>query len=182
MTGWIKSLSWLIFGLLLAATAGALVAWKAYQMGGNDTKVRYEAAIKTQKDEAARVLEVETTKVKTAEKALTDFKTNQEKTDAQNQAVTADYARRLRAAAGPTGRLRDPNAARCGNGSTGAPGASAASAAPGAADGASDAGFLSKQLTEFLLDQAASADQVNLAFASCKPMLQKIVEQGCQAK
>lgn len=128
------------------------------------------------KREAARVLASETAKASAATQALQDFKTTQEKIDADSQNHIAGLADRLRTAArrdsgaaGPE-RLRDPHAASsgCGPGGGGPAAPVAAAAADRAADGAQAPGLLSAELTELLRGQAREADTINLAYAACR--------------
>ncbi|WP_156955252.1 hypothetical protein [Polaromonas glacialis] len=155
---------------LLAVLGFGYEPWAAHQQAIGETRATtaYNLAIRSQKEEAGKLLATETEKTKAANQALADFRLQQEKDDVQNKSTIAGLAVRLRAAAGPAARLRDPHAAGCGGGGGGAPAADPARAEGGAADGAEADGFLSKQLTEFLLSQAADADQVNLAYTSCR--------------
>lgn len=127
------------------------------------------------KADAARVLASETKKADAATQALQDFKTNQEKIDADSEihiAGLADRLRRLAAPARPGGpeRLRDPHASTggCGPGSSGPAAPVAAAAADRAADAAQAPGLLSAELTELLRGQAREADAINLAYAACR--------------
>lgn len=168
-------MSWLYRVLAVSALIGLLLLgyrnWVTHQQGIGEAlaTARYNDAIDKQKLEASAVLARETGKTRQAEQALQDFKNEQEIRDEKNKRVVGALADQLRAAAGPAARLRDPNAAAgCGGGGGGASGADPARAGGGAADGAEAGGLLSKQLTEFLLSQAADADQVNLAYISCR--------------
>lgn len=167
-------MSWLYRALAIGALLAALWlgygAWANHQQGIGQARATatYNTAIDQQKLDASATLARETGKTRDAEQALQAFKNQQELRDAKNKLVLGALADQLRAAAGPAARLRDPNAAGCGGGGGGAPGADPARADGGAADEAADSGLLSKQLTEFLLTQAADADQMNLAYASCR--------------
>ena len=139
-------------------------------MGESRATAAYNTAIDRQKLDASATLARETGKTRAAEQTLQAFKNQQEIRDAENKRVVGALADQLRAAAGAAGRLRDPNArlAGCGGGGGGTAAADPARAGGGAPDAAEAAGLLSKQLTEFLLNQAAEADQVNLAYISCR--------------
>lgn len=154
----------------LVIVAVVIVAYSYYQqrVGESRATATYNTAIDRQKIEAGTVLAGETAKVRTAELALRKFKDEQEIKDAENKLVVSGLAQRLRAAAGPTGRLRDPHAARCGHGGGSAPGADPASAGGRAADPAEAGGLLSADLTGLLLSQAKAADDINVAYASCR--------------
>ena len=167
---WLNPGRWLLIGGLLAALWLGYGAWAAHQQGIGEARatVAYNAAIDKQKTKAGQLLQVETDRANAATAKLNKLKTEREKRDVENKSTIAALAVRLRAAAGPAARLRDPHAAGCGSGGGSAPAADLARAEGGAADGAEAGGFLSKQLTEFLLSQAADADQVNLAYTSCR--------------
>lgn len=167
-------MSWLYrtlaIGVLISLMALGYRAWATHQQGIGEARAtaRYNAAIDKQKTQAGQLLKAETDRANVATAKLIELKTEREKNDAENKSAIDSLAVRLRAAAGPTSRLRDPYAAGCGGGGGSAPAADPARAEGGAADGAEAGGFLSKQLTEFLLSQAADADQVNLAYTSCR--------------
>lgn len=154
----------------LVICAVAIVAYSYYQqrVGESRATASYNTAIDRQKLDAGAMLAQERKNTRTAERAMQAFKNQQEIRDGENKTIVSALEARLRSAAGPAGRLRDPNAARCGVGGGGTPGADPARASGGAADVAEAGGLLSKQLTEFLLSQAADADQVNLAYTSCR--------------
>ncbi len=119
-----------------------------------------------------------------AEAKLATALADREKSDAQYKTTVQTYRNQVLAAAGVTGRLRDPNAEAggCGRGGGGAAAQAVAGAAGGAGDGAERAGLLSKELTEFLLAQAYEADRVNIAYKSCKADAIAIREQDSQAR
>ena len=166
-------MTWLYRVLAIGALLGLLTLgyreWAVHQQGIGEARatVTFNAAIEQQKAQAGQLLASETQKAAAATKALHDSKIEREIDDAKNASTVAALAGRLRAAS-TAGRLRDPNAAGCGGGGGGAPGADPARTGGGAADAAEVGGLLSKQLTEFLLAQAADADQVNLAYISCR--------------
>ena len=156
---------------LLAALSRGYGVWATHQQGIGEvrTTARYTAAIDQQKREAGQLLRAQTDRANAATTRLIELKTERDKQDAENQNAIAVLAARLRDAAGPAARLRDPNAvARCGGGGGGASGADPARAGGGAADGAEDSGLLSKELTGFLLSQAQTADDINVAYTSCR--------------
>lgn len=167
-------MNWLYRALAVGVLIGLLVlgyeAWAARQQAIGEARATtaYNAAIDRQKREAAALLAIETAKANAATTALADFKTEREKQDVENQSAIDRLAARLRAAAGAAGRLRDPNAAGCGGGGGGAPGTDSARAGGGAGDTAEASGLLSAELTELLLGQARIADDVNVAYASCR--------------
>jgi hypothetical protein len=162
----------------IAALVLGLVAagWAALHHYGNGreaegvakTTATYETALKKQKAEAAKLLDAERAKTAAAESALRQFKDEQEVKDGQHQATVNDLERRLRSAGGPSMRLRDPYATGCRLSGGSAQGATAASPGAGAADAAEGSGLLSKQLTALLFELARSADEINIAYASCR--------------
>ena len=140
-----------------------------YAKGVEVTTAADNTKIDRLKLDAAGVLAKETARANTAERDLQAFKNNQELKDADNQKTVSDLAGQLRRAAGVAVRLRDPNAAPgCRLGSSGTTGQSTPAPSVGADNGAEAGGLLSKQLTEFLLSQAAAADAINNAYQSCR--------------
>jgi hypothetical protein len=155
----------------LALAAALLIGynlWASHQQGIGEARAtgKYNVKIAAQKVEAAALLAKETARVTTTEKALQAVKNNQEVQDAKNRKTVAGLTARLRDLA-VNGRLRDPNAGRGGS-SDPAPGNAATSPGDSADHGAETGGVLSGELTGFLLSQAASADEINLAYISCR--------------
>lgn len=167
---WLSPNRWLLAAALIAALVAGYFAWADHIGDVREAAVtaRYNAAIDAQKKEASQKLADETAKVAAAEKSLNDFKNQQELKDATNRKTVAGLSARLRDAAGPAGRLRDPHAAGCGGGGGGAQGAAAAGADDSPADRAQAGGLLSAQLTGLLQQLAADADGINLAYSSCR--------------
>lgn len=157
-------------GLLLAtALIGGYLSWEDHQQGIGEARAT-EACnrkIETQKKKAAAVLSKETAKVVAAERALQNFKNQQEVQDAQNKKITDNLTARLRALAGSGGRLLDPHAGR-GPGGGSAPGAAAAGPGDSRDHGAEAGGVLSAELTGLLQRLTVEADAVNLAYISCR--------------
>lgn len=157
---------------LLAGMAAGLYALERHteQRGYDRAAEHYTAAIDKLKADAATALATETTKTRAAEQALATAKHTQEMRDAKHTQTIAALADRLRAAAGPAGRLHDPNAtaAECGGGGGGPSGDTAPATAAGAADRAQAGGLLSAELTELLWRLAREADDINAAYASCR--------------
>ena len=154
----------------LVICAAAIVAYSYYQQSVGESRATavYNTAIDRQKIAAGTTLARETGKVREAEQALQTYKNQQEIRDAENKKIVSGLDAQLRAAAGAAGRLRDPNAAGCGGGGSGAPGAAPARSGSGPADPAEAGGFLSEDLTGLLLSQAKAADDINVAYASCR--------------
>ncbi len=162
---------WLLWGLAAAALlAGAYALERHVEQRGYDrAAAEYTAAIQKLQAEAATTLATETAKTLSAEQALNTAKNNQEMKDAKHIQTIAQFADRLRIAAGPAGRLRDPNAAtQCGGSGDRPPGDPATATAAGATDPAQTDGLLSEQLSELLQRLAREADDINAAYASCR--------------
>lgn len=161
-----------IFGVLpgwlwAALLAGALATNCAT---GNRLEVEKQAhgalklAVQKQKTESAQKLADETAKTLATERKLIEAVQKQEHNDAKNAALVRDLRTR-------SVGLRDPYATGCrpSGGSTPAP--TSPSANPGQGDQPQAAGLLSANLAQLLWDQAAEADALNIAFASCKQHL-----------
>lgn len=170
LLAWLSPGRWLLIGALLAALVLGYFAWADHIGDKREAAVtaRYNAAIGAQKKEAAQKLADETAKVATAEKALNDFKNQQELKDATNQKTVAGLSARLLNATGPAGRLRDPDAAGCGRGGGGAQGADPASADDRANDPAQTGGLFSAGATQLLQRLTREADDINAAYISCR--------------
>ena len=162
-----------LIGLLLAfiAISGAFLGYGHYQYGSGVkvTKDHYEAAIKAQEAEAATTLAAETDKTRLLERSMRAALNNQELKDATNQKTVSDLSDRLRRAAGPALRLRDPNSvAGCGPSGGGTPGATVAAPGDRPADAPQAGGLLSVQLSDLLTRLLREADDINDAYASCR--------------
>lgn len=157
---------------LAAALAAIVLLFGAWQYvdgrGYNRATAEYTTAINAQKAKAAALLASETAKTRSAEQALQFITQTQNLKDANHVQTLADLSDRLRRAAGPAGRLRDPHAAGCGAGGAGTPGATAASAGDRADHTDQTGGLLSAAATEFLLVLARDADTINAAYTSCR--------------
>ena len=154
----------------IAALVAAVLGYghRQYTQGVTTTTARYEAALAQQKAQAAALLASETAKTRDTEQALQSLKNQQELSDAKNQKIVASLSGRLRGIAGPAWRLRDPNAPRCWSGGGSTPGAAASAAGDRAADDPEAGGLLSVQLTELLGRVLREADDINVAYASCR--------------
>jgi hypothetical protein len=162
-----RAIAWALAVAALLAGAYALVG-HIDQRGYDRAADKYTAAIHQLQADAANTLADQVSKTRAAEQALTTAKHNQEQKDAKHTQTIAAYAARLRAAAGPAGRLRDPNAPQCGGSGDRPPGDPAPAAAAGAADKPQAGGLLSEPLTELLRRLAREADDINAAYASCR--------------
>lgn len=157
----------------LAAVLAAIVllfgAWQYVDgRGYNRAAAEYTTAINDQKAKAAALLASETAKVHAAEQALQSITQTQNLKDANHVQTLADLSDRLRRAAGPAGRLRDPHAAGCGAGGGGVPGDAAATPGDRATDPAQTGGLLSEGVTGLFERLTREADDINAAYASCR--------------
>ncbi|MES2415088.1 MAG: hypothetical protein V4614_14875 [Pseudomonadota bacterium] len=160
--------------LFLAVSVGAPVLYNHWaggliQKGVKQSDDAWGLKVKDQMLDAAKKLAVATEEKNRAEAELRDFKAKQEKNDVENKNVAADYKRLLRDAAGSAGRLRDPNAAGCGPGGDNVQGQGGTSNGNRAEDGAKTGGLLSKELSGLLQRLFSEADDINNAYASCRP-------------
>lgn len=154
--------------VLLAALTAGYFGWQTHQRSiGAEAQKQVDAqAIQAQKDEAAKVLSDETAKVRATEKTLRAFVDAQEVQNVKaNQKIT-ELNHSLHDSL-VDGRLRDPYA-RSGDCSSTAESGTAAAPSNSSSNGAPNGGLLSKQLTEFLLNQGFVADQINIAYAACR--------------
>lgn len=139
-----------------------------YKKGAESMRTMYAHAIDTQKIEAAKTLADETARVAMATQALQTAKDQQELKDAKNKSTIATLADRLRTAADPSGRLRDPNATGCRGGGDSAS-SDIASRADNRADNTTEAGGLfSRAASELLARITREADEINAAYMSCR--------------
>jgi hypothetical protein len=137
-------------------------------IGYTRAKALYETALAKQKLDAEKTLSAANARVLEAEQALALLKTQREKTDATNKQTVVALSDRL-AQLASSNRLRDPHAtAGCGCGGDTAPAATATAAGPGHADPAQTAGVLSAELTGLLQQLTREADEINIAYASCR--------------
>lgn len=146
---------------LVAGMALILVMFVAGFHGGKTwSDNEWQAETDRNTAAAAVMLHHATTRVIAQERGMAEAKDKQEIIDAKNKTIVAGLERSLRA-----GRLRDPGAVACGSGTGGA---IATSAGDSGVDGAVTGGVLSEELGGFLVDQAVIADEINIAYLSCR--------------
>lgn len=158
--------------LLVLGSVLGLGTWYGhtqFKEGARIQRLTDQAEVDAQKLEARDKLAAETGKVAQLERELNQLKSQQEIEDEGHQKTVNDLRNRLLRAPTVPGRLRDPNqASGCGAGSSGAS-ASAASVPVGSEDHRAKAGgLLSEELTGLLQRLQFEADEINVAFASCK--------------
>lgn len=156
--------------LLVAALLAGMFALEQYveQRGYDRAEADYTAAIERLHADAAAKLADEVNKTRAAEQALNDAKNTQELKDATHTQTIANLSDRLRRAAGPAGRLRDPNAAPCGLSGGGPEVGPTAPADAGATNAPEAGGLLSAELAGLLRQLTREADDINTAYASCR--------------
>lgn len=167
---WLNPARWLILIAAVGALTLGYALWVDHQqdIGEARANARWKAATDKLKAEAIATLASETAKTRAAEQALQAHTHQQEVSDANHQKTVAALAERLRAAAGPTWRLRDPNAPGCWGSSRSAPGSTAPAPADRPDDGTQADGLLSAELTGLLHRLQREADDINIAYASCR--------------
>lgn len=155
--------------LILALGIGgwtAIQKWEA-RIRADEHKIvvdEYNFKIEAQKATATALLATETAKVKTAEDALLKLHFEGELRDKTNEGaivILADKLQRL-------GRLRDPGFTGCRPSGSSATSQTPASTNNSASDPSDGAGLLSEQASEFLREQAASSDKINIAYIACR--------------
>ena len=137
-------------------------------MGYDRAWAEASVAIKQKEADAAAQLNRETEKTRAAEQALQAKTNQQENEDATHQKTVEDLSNRLRTLAGPSVRLRDPHAARCGPSGGGAQSDIAGAASDRPADASEAGGLLSADLAGLLQRLQLEADTINVAYASCR--------------
>lgn len=171
-----------VYAILLAVAIGALsvetdAANKA-KLEAQTQKTAVQAmktAIEKIKADAAKELADQTGKTLALQAKLQDLKDAQEIRDAQNRKAVAVLSDRLRAAGGPTLRLHDPfQIGGCGGGG-GSPAPQGAASAVGSGDNPAEAGgLLSAELTGLLGSLTREADDINVAYISCRADAQSL--------
>ena len=155
----------IVLGLVLAVLFGIR---QIDQRGYNRAKAEDQAAVNQLKADAAATLASETERVRERERAMQIQLSNQNLKDATHEKIVADLSGRIRLAAGPAGRLRDPHADGCGRGSGGTPADPVTGTDGGATDGAQTGGLLSVPLTDLLAKALRESDAINVAYISCR--------------
>jgi len=168
---WLSPTRWILLAVVFAALT--LGVWRLdvsrQAIGEARADAAWTAKVKIQKAEAVLLLDTERTKVAQAERTLRDFKDKQEIQDGKNRTKVVGLEHRLRAAAAVNaGRLRDPHAERCRSGGDGPQSPVTASPGNSAVNPPEGTGLLSVQLSELLFELTREADEVNLAYASCR--------------
>jgi len=159
--------------MAVAALLAALFGAEQYveNLGYTRAQAEATAAIRQLKIDATAALATETAKVAAYQKAVQAFTDALNLKDADHVKTVHALQTRLHAAADPAGRLRDPHAPGCGGGGGGTASTTDSPAGDRAADPAQTGGLLSSELSGLLRDRLTEADQINLAYASCRARL-----------
>lgn len=158
----------LICAALLAMTGVSMTAAKVRVAAAQAEATSAKVALAQEREYAARELAEQTNLLRIAESDLRDAYEVQENKDREHEKVVADLRTDLlrRVPPGAPARLRDPGATACPAASKNAETATAPQ--PGGEDVAETGRELSPELAGFLIEQAAAADEINIAYASCR--------------
>ena len=159
----------LTIGLGVVIAVLAATNWVSYErlQSAQALNKAHVDALAVQKRQASFVLAAETEKVRQLQAALKIAADTLEKAYATHKAKVADATAALELAR-KSGRLRDPNADRCGGGGGSAPGPAQPPAGGGEGDKAEAGGLLSVQLSDLLSRVLREADDINVAYAACR--------------
>ena len=134
------------------------------EIGRSEERVKWEKVIAKQKIEAADVLAKETAEVVAVKEALQEAKNKREIQDAKNTKTVVALTTQLR----DLGRLRDPRATGSRDGS----GPTESNPTSGTSDcgdnGSETSGLLSAATSDDLRQLVLEADQINIAYISCR--------------
>lgn len=173
------------YAVLAAVLAAAGWGWYSGQISDAEARgasaqreVDQKATDKIKAD-AAALLADETAKTAAIEKSLREFKTKQEIKDVEATKFTAKQNARIAGLVNANGQLRDPFATSgCGVRSSGAQAQAGASPSNSGNDSAQTQGLLSAEFSRFVRTKLAEADEINNAYASCRPDLMHRIELG----
>lgn len=158
-----------ILGVLVAVLS--VTNWISIERLQNAQELNdiYETKIATQKRDAGMLFAAEAAKVRQLQSALKIAADTLEKAYAANKIELGKAAEALAVAKRQHGgRLRDPNADRCGGSGGSAPGPAQPPAGGGEGDKAETGGLLSVQLSDLLDRVLREADDINVAYAACR--------------
>jgi hypothetical protein len=176
----------IVWGIALAVLVALVLGygeWRAHNARTAEAQ-KWELAVTKLKAEASKQLAAETKWALNLERELLKATQELEAMNAKRREETRAAERRLAdAVRAGGGRLRDPNAGRgCGGG--GAQAQAAGRAGPGEGDGAEAGGVLSAELTGLLQRLTREADDINDAYAVCRPdaMNARKINEGTEGK
>lgn len=161
---------WVWFVLLLVAFF-ACVGLDDLRLRALKDAAEWKAAIAQEKAWHERELQEKTAEVLTLTIQLNDEHEAQEAKDAEDRKIVEGLREdlRLNSRAAGGGGLRDPFATPCPRGGNTAAAPAAAGAVDRAADPTEAGGLLSAELEGLLLRLQREADEINIAYASCRP-------------
>lgn len=168
---------WRILAILaaLAVLVAGYFAWQTHQrnIGAQQERAIWEEKLAQQKEEAAQKLDEERAKKEEAEAKLLAARSTQEEKDAKN----ANTIKTLSAELAGFKRLRDPYAKPgCGSGGSSPKGENPTSPGNRANDGAETSGILSAEFSDLLRNLTREADEVNIAYQSCRQDAENVRE------
>lgn len=162
----------LILGAILATAVMAGLGYAGYRIDRRATAIensRWQMEIKELKLQASRELTLARDQRDLAQGKLNQALAEQERKDDANKEIVAGFELKLRAArALSAGRMRDPNATGCRGGGQDATGQGSGSPVNGGNNPAETSGLLSAELTGLLDKLTREADDINVAYASCR--------------
>ncbi len=169
---WFNPTRWVLILLFSIALYAGYKTWESKQqeIGEHRATVECNSKIDQLKLDAARLLAAETAKVVAARAELRKFKDEQELKDAKNTKTVLTQERRLRGLSTADGRLRDPNATNegCRCSRVGGQNSDTAASDNRTNDGTETGGLLSKELSGLFKQLTKEADDINIAYASCR--------------
>jgi len=162
----------IIIGAILATAVMAGLGYAGYRIDRRATAIensRWELEVGKLKLKAADELRVARDERDLAQGKLNTALAAQERADDANKEIVAGFEVKLRAArALSAGRMRDPNATGCGGGRQDAAGQGSSGPISGGGNAAEASGLLSTELTGLLDKLTREADDINVAYASCR--------------
>lgn len=168
----ISTTSKLILGAILATAVVAGLGWVVYKVDRRATAIesdKWQAKVGKMKLQATQELLAATNERDALQSALSNALAAQERKDDEGQKTVArleNNLRSMRALSG--GRMLDPNATGCRSGGQDANGKDSGAAIGGGGNAAEARGLLSTELTRLLDKLTREADDINVAYASCR--------------
>lgn len=169
---WINPKNWWLLLLMVLALLAAVLGYGEFRAhnAAQAEAQRWELATTKLKADAREKLAAETRRVLDLERRLAAMTLDLEAEHAQRKALSDDFAAQLRAAAARHGgRLRDPHATGCRGGGGRTPAPDPAGAERSTEGGAETGGLLSIELTQLLQRLQRESDEINDAYAQCRP-------------
>lgn len=161
-----------LIGVVLAGVVMAGLGYAGYRIDRRATAIesgKWELKVAGIKLQAAGELKVARDERDLAQGKLNTALAAQERADDANKEIVAGFEVKLRAArALSAGRMRDPNATGCRSGGQDPGGQGASGPVSGGSNASEASGLLSAELTGLLDKLTGEADDINVAYASCR--------------